>query len=156
MPEIPLTQEAYDRLAEELADIENNQMVAVSKRILEARELGDLRENAEYHDAKDAQGLLAGRVAELKAILKDAVIISTPAAGTDSVDHGVKVTLRDEDGDEDVYVYTSTHNKVEGFPVISPESPLGTALHGARVGDSVTYEAPGGNFSVEVVAIEIY
>lgn len=155
MADTRLTQEAFDRLAAEVAELESSGREQIQQRILAARELGDLRENAEYQQAKEDQGFLEGRIMELRHTLETAVIMDGAATG-DVVDHGVKVKLRDEDGDEETYVFTSTHNKVEEHPTISPESTLGLALAGRGVGDSVSYEAPGGKFTVEILSIEAY
>lgn len=151
-----LTQEAFDRLQAELAELETGGRAAIQQRILQARELGDLRENAEYQQAKEDQGFLEGRIIELRRMLDEAEILEA-VDDTSKVTHGTKVSLRDEDGDVDTYVFTSTHNKPDTeLPVVSPESALGAALEGKSVGDSVTYEAPGGTFTVEVTAIEVF
>jgi len=155
MAETRLTQEAFDRLAAEVTELETNGREQIQARILAARELGDLRENAEYQQAKEDQGFLEGRIMELRHTLETAVVMHDAATG-DVVDHGVKVTLRDEDGDEETYVFTSTHNKVEEHATISPDSMLGQALAGHKVGESVSYEAPGGKFTVEILSIEAY
>ncbi|MFN8103478.1 MAG: transcription elongation factor GreA [Acidimicrobiia bacterium] len=151
-----LTQEAFDRLQGELAELESSGRTTIQERILNARELGDLRENAEYHQAKEDQAFLEGRILELRRMLEEAEILEG-VEDTSKVTHGTKVTLRDEDGDVETYVFTSTHNKPDtDLPVVSPESALGAALEGRAVGDSVTYEAPGGKFTVEVTAIEVF
>lgn len=151
-----LTQEAFDRLQGELVELETGGRAAIQERILHARELGDLRENAEYQQAKEDQGFLEGRIMELRRMLEEAEILEA-VDDTSAVTHGTKVTLRDDDGDEETYVFTSTHNKPDtNLPVVSPESARGAALEGKAVGDSVSYEAPGGSFTVEIVAIEIF
>lgn len=150
-----LTQEAHDRLQAELAHLETDGREDLRKRILAAREEGDLRENAEYHQAKDDQAFAEARIRQLRAMLDNARVGERPAAGT-HVDHGVKVTLRDDDGDLETYVYAAAENRIEGMAMISPESPLGAALWGRRPGDVVTYEAPAGSFTVEVVAVELF
>lgn len=151
-----LTREAFERLQSELTELETDARSTIQERILHARELGDLRENAEYHQAKEDQSFLEGRILELRNMLEDAVILEV-VDDTSKVTHGTKVTLRDEDGDVQTYVFTSTHNKPDTeLPVVSPESALGAALEGKSVGDSVTYEAPGGTFTVEVTAIEVF
>lgn len=149
-----LTRSTYDRLASELEELETVGRQRVQRCLLEAREDGDLRENAAYDQAREDQSFLEGKIAELRHILETAVI--GPPPNGDMVDHGVKVILRDEDGDEDVYLYTSMHNAAPGHAVISPDSPLGTALHGKQVGDVVDYEAPGGRLRVEILDIELY
>ncbi|MCC7078539.1 MAG: transcription elongation factor GreA [Acidimicrobiia bacterium] len=148
-----LSQEAFDRLTAELHELETEGRLRVQQRIQAAREEGDLRENAEYHQAKEDQAFLEGRIAELRSLLETAEV-GHATGGGDVVEQGVRVTLRDADGDEDLYVFTSTHNESE-LPVISPESPLGLALQGHAVGDVVVYEAPVGKLSVEILAIEV-
>lgn len=151
-----LTQDAFERLRGELTELETGGRAAIQERILHARELGDLRENAEYQQAKEDQGFLEGRILELRRMLEEAEILEA-VDDTSQVTHGTQVTLRDDDGDEETYVFTSTHNKPDtDLPVVSPESALGAALEGRAVGDTVTYEAPGGSFTVEVVAIEVF
>lgn len=147
-----LTQEACDRLAAELSHLETEGREELRERILAAREEGDLRENAEYHQAKEDQGFAEARIRQIRHILDNAKVGERPAGDT-HVDHGAKVTLRDDDGDVETYAYAAAENRIEGMPMISPESPLGAALRGKRPGDVVTYEAPGGSFTVEVVSV---
>ncbi len=150
-----LTQEAHDRLVAELADLETEGREELRKRILAAREEGDLRENAEYHQAKEDQGFAEARIRQIRQILDNAKVGERPAGDT-HVDHGAKVTLRDDDGDVETYAYAAAENRIEGMAMISPESPLGAALRGKRPGDVVTYEAPAGSFTVEVVSVESF
>lgn len=154
MAETWLTQENYDRLEAELHELETTERHAVQQRILAAREEGDLRENAEYHQAKDDQAFLEARIAELKHLLGKAQIGEAPEGSRDAVSQGMRVTLRDSDGDELTYLFTSTFNTNGDDIVVSPESPLGKALDGRKVGEMVTYQAPGGEFVVEIVAAE--
>lgn len=148
-----LTEDAVNRLNAELHDLETAGRGRIQERIQAAREEGDLRENAEYHEAKEDQGFLEGRIAEIRSILDDHEILDTSGHDGETVDIGVVVTLRDQDGDEDAFVYSSTLEDVD-LPVISPESPLGRALAGQRAGDSVSYEAPAGTLKVEILSIE--
>ncbi len=155
MHQTRLTQEAFDRLSAELEHLQDKGRLTLQRKILTAREEGDLRENAEYHQLKEEQAFLEGRILELRSLLDNCKVGDGPQE-THKIDHGVKVTLKDDDGDVDTFVYTSTHNQVKELPVITPQSPLGEALLGRAVGEIVTYEAPGGKFSYEVVAIEIF
>lgn len=155
-PKIPMTPGCFERLKQELRQIREHDRAENVRDIEVAREHGDLRENAEYHQAKEDQAFLEGRILELRRMLEEAEILEG-VEDTSKVTHGTKVTLRDEDGDVETYVFTSTHNKPDtDLPVVSPESALGAALEGRAVGDSVTYEAPGGKFTVEVTAIEVF
>lgn len=148
-----LSQEAFDRLTAELHELETEGRLNVQRRIQTAREQGDLRENAEYHQAKEDQAFLEGRIAELRSLLETAQV-GHATGGGEVVEQGVRVTLKDEDGDEDTYVFTSTHNESE-LPVISPESPLGLAIQGHAVGDVIVYEAPAGKLTVEITSIDV-
>lgn len=148
-----LSQEAFDRLTAELHELETEGRLNVQRRIQTAREEGDLRENAEYHQAKEDQAFLEGRIAELRSLLETAQV-GHATGGGEVVEQGVRVTLKDEDGDEDTYVFTSTHNESD-LPVISPESPLGLAIQGHAVGDVIVYEAPAGKLTVEITSIAV-
>jgi transcription elongation factor GreA len=149
-----LSQEAFDRLKAEHDDLTTRGRIEIAKKIETARELGDLSENGDYHAAKEEQGKMEGRIAHLAAILLDARIVES-GGDPDAVRAGVVVTIR-FDGDDDLerYLIGSIEERREGVTVVSPGSPMGQALMGAEVGSSVTYEAPGGNLSVEVVAID--
>jgi transcription elongation factor GreA len=150
-----LSQDAYDRLTAELEDLRTRGRIEMADRIERAREHGDLRENAEYHAAKEEKAKMEARIAQLHAILEDAVIVEIGGA-TDEVRVGSIVSLRYEDDDEDEvekYLVGSIEEASEGVTVVSPESALGSALLGAKVGDAVTYEAPNGSLTVIVVEL---
>jgi len=158
-PSAHLTQEAYDRLAAELDELRGEGRRAMGERLLRAREHGDIRENADYDAAKDAQGLMEARIRFLEQTLKDPEIVGE-AAG-DTVAPGVVVTVRltetdDEDDEERYLVAMSAEERAPGLRTMTASSPLGIALMGASVGDQVSYKAPGGEFTYEVVAIEPY
>ncbi len=129
--------------------------VDIARAIEAARALGDLSENGDYHAAKDAQGKMEARIRQLEAMLDGAVVVDTDVVdAASSVTTGVVVSLRYV-GDDDVerYLLGSIEERREGIPVVSPNSPLGQALMGKRVGDQVSYEAPSGTLEVEVVEI---
>ncbi len=124
----------------------------ISEWIERARELGDLRENGDYHAAKNEQGLNEARIRQLEAMLKHAVVVESTT--TDTVEIGTVVTVRMEGDDEpSTYLIGSIEERDTGYDVISPGSPLGRALLGHAVGDVVTYEAPSGRFNVEIIAV---
>ena len=129
----------------------------MSERLLLAREHGDIRENAEYDAAKDEQGLMEARIRELQRLLKDPDIVEAPAEA-EVAGPGILVTLRplDEDQAEDeLYLLAATkEERAPGARTVSVSSPLGQALVGRRVGDRITYQAPGGLFVYEVVSLE--
>lgn len=149
-----LSRSAYDRLKAEHDDLTTRGRIDIARKIETARELGDLSENGDYHAAKEEQGKMEGKIRHLARILENAVILDDVAA--DSVQPGCVVSIRYE-GDDDVerYLVGSIEERRDGLAVVSPGSPLGAALIGAKVGDSVSYEAPGGALSVAVVAIEV-
>ena len=155
MGETHLSREAHRRLREELEDLTTRGRVEIAETIERARELGDLSENADYHAAKDDQGRMEARIRQIQAILEGAVVIDGPAAGSGTVTSGSLVQLRYY-GDDDVerYLLGSIEERRDDVAVISPASPLGTALMGRSAGDTVEYEAPGGTLAVEIVAIE--
>ena len=147
-----LSQTAYERLQAELEHLTTEGRVDVARRIEAARALGDLSENGDYHAAKDEQGRMEGRIRQLTAMLEHASIVESDGP-TDTVRPGATVALRYE-GDDDVehYYLGSIEERHSDFEVISPGSPLGKALMGAKPGDTVEYQAPGGVLHVEVVS----
>ena len=149
-----LSQAAHDRLAAELADLTSRGRIEVADKIEKARLLGDLKENGDYHAAKDEQGHMEGRIRQIESILDDAEIVPKAADGV--VGLGSVVTIvYDGDSDDDAERYLIGH--VEEQPasadisVMSPASPLGAALLGSTAGDTVTYEAPNGKLKVKVL-----
>jgi transcription elongation factor GreA len=131
----------------------------MGERLLRAREHGDIRENADYDAAKDAQGLMEARIRMLEAMLKDPDIIE--AQDGDHVAPGSLVTIRmvDDPGNDDEETYLvamSSEEKAPGLRTMTAGSPLGSALMGKRVGERVSYTAPGGTFSYVITTIEPY
>jgi len=149
-----LTPAAHKKLADELEHLTTEGRREIETRISEARDHGDLRENAEYDTAKNDQGLMEARIRQIKAILDNAEI--REAADDGKVAVGSVVTVIDDDGDEMEFFVAPPENKVSGLLLASPSSPLGGALMGAAPGDSVSYEAPGGKFTYEVKAVRPY
>jgi transcription elongation factor GreA len=161
-PSARLTLQAYGRLREELEGLRTEGRRAMAERLLRARELGDIRENAEYDAAKNEQALMEARIRDLERQLLDPDIIE--ATDGDEVGPGTLVTLRplDADGegdepDEETYlVALSAEERAPGVRTVTSASPLGSVLLGRRIGERVTYEAPGGTFAYEVVRFEPY
>ncbi|MGA2530026.1 MAG: transcription elongation factor GreA [Acidimicrobiales bacterium] len=150
-----LTAETHARLVAELEDLTTRGRVEIARQIEAARALGDLSENGDYHAAKDAQGKMESRVRQLQRMLEDAVIVDTSTHEAGVVTTGVIVELRYV-GDEgtEKFLVGSIEEKGEGVSVVSPASPLGQALVGRSVGETVEYKAPNGNvFIVEIVAV---
>jgi transcription elongation factor GreA len=146
-----LTSEAHTKLLAELEHLKTDGRVEIEKRIQEAREHGDLRENADYDAAKHDQGLMEARIRQLEALLHTAEVREVEV--TDQVVIGSLVTVVDTDGDELEYFVAPPENKQPGVLLASPSGPLGQALIGARIGDEVSYAAPGGTFTVRVAAV---
>ncbi len=157
MAETQLTRDTFDRLQAELEDLKTRGRVEIARVIEAARALGDLSENADYHAAKDSQGKMEARIRQLQAMLGGAVILDSGAAGANGeVATGAVVSLRyvgDDDDEVERYLLGSIEERRPDVSVISPNSPLGLALMGHKVGDRVSYEAPSGMLEVEIVAI---
>jgi transcription elongation factor GreA len=143
-----LSQSAYDRLSAELEELRTEGRAQASKAIEVARSHGDLKENAEYHAAKEEQGKMEARIRQLEEMLRDAKVGEAPSG--DTVAAGMVVTTTDEDGDEDKFLLGSREDRVEGLAVVSAQSPLGRALIGRGIGETVSYEAPAGRFEVTI------
>ena len=146
-----LTKAALRKLQDELDQLTTAGRDEIVQRIAEARAHGDLSENAEYDTAKNDQGLMEARIRQLQHLIETARIIEAGDSGTITV--GTVATVVDEDGDEMEFFVAPAENKLPGLLLASPDSPLGTALLGAAVGDEVTYEAPGGTFTYTVKEI---
>lgn len=148
-----LTQAAYDRLNAEYIDLTTRAKIDIAKKIEEARALGDLSENGDYHAAKEEQGKMAGRISHLFAILENHTIIES--GGSTDIRVGSEVALRYEgDTDAERFLVGSIEERAGDLDVISPGSTLGVALMGKRAGDNVTYQTPtGATLTVEVVEV---
>ena len=153
MAENHLSPQAYERLKDELEERTTTRRRDLSLWIERAREHGDLKENADYHAAKDEHGLNEARVRQLEQMLKNAVVIESHGAG-DVVEPGVLVDLRYE-GDDDVttYLVGSIEERHETYDVLSTNSPLGQALLGKAKGATVTYQGPKRELSVSVADV---
>jgi transcription elongation factor GreA len=147
-----LSQSAFERLRGELEHLKSEGRAQASAAIEEARAHGDLKENAEYHSAKEEQGKMEARIRQLEEMLRNAKVGEAPTG--DSVAAGMVVTTVDEDGDEERFLLGSREDRPEGLSVVSAQSPLGRALVGSKVGDTVSYAAPAGSFEVTVTAVE--
>ncbi len=146
-----LTPVAHQKLLDELEELSTNGRVQISERIAEARSHGDISENGDYDAAKNEQGLMEARIRKLRHILDTAEV--REAEVSDEVIVGTVALVRRSDGGEmEVFVATQ-ENKVPGFVLASPSSPMGAALLGAKVGTTVSYAAPGGTFELTVLAV---
>jgi len=136
-----LTEEAAARLRAELAELEGPRFSDIVKKIEAARAEGDLKENGGYHAAREEQGKIVGRIRQLKHMLDNAHIGTPPASESGAVGLGMVVTI-DMAGEEMIFLLGSREISNGDMDVYSEKSPLGAAIHGAKVGDTVSYIAP--------------
>ena len=154
MDKVPMTAAGHAAISDEIKHLKSVERPRIIKAIADAREHGDLSENAEYHAAKEQQGWTEARVAELEDILSRAEVIDVSKLSGKSVKFGAKVKLVDEDTDEE-----STYQIVGEFEAdvksgkISITSPIARALIGKEVGDSVEVNTPGGGKSYEILKV---
>jgi transcription elongation factor GreA len=150
---VHLTQDAFDKLQAELEHLRGPVRQEIVAKISAAREEGDLKENGGYHAAREEQGKNEARIRQLEEMLDKAEILAPPA-DNGVVQPGMKVTTRFV-GDDDVEVFLLGSREIEApddIAVYSPESPLGQAVNGSSVGETVNFDAPNGKtMHVEVV-----
>lgn len=147
-----ISQDGYDKLQGELNFLITVRRKEIAERIERAKELGDLSENAEYSEAKDAQGLNEGHILELQNILKNVTIVDS-SGSKDEIVMGSKVTAKS--GDKERQYTIVSFNEAEPLEgKISNESPLGVALLGKKKGDQVEVETPRGNFKYKITKID--
>ncbi len=149
-----LTKEGEHRLREELEQLEGPARQDLARRLREAIQMGDLSENADYIAAKEEQGFLEGRIQELKYILGNVTTIEENGQGHDAVEVGATVTIQEDDYPSEVYYVVGSKEADPGNGRISNESPIGKALMGKRVGDTVDVETPGGVIQFKVIKIK--
>lgn len=153
--EYKLSAERLEELKQELTYLKTVKEKEVADLIKEARSFGDLSENSEYDEAKNEQGKLYSRIAEVENILANYVVIEENAEDTDVVGMGSKITVKDvATGEEETYQVVGSQEADPMNGRISEESPFGKALLGKAVGDIAVVEAPAGNIEYEVVAIQ--
>tara|TARA_B100001559_G_C16394506_1_gene572807 strand:+ start:368 stop:841 length:474 start_codon:yes stop_codon:yes gene_type:complete len=151
----PMTVRGYNRLKDELKKLKTEERPSVIKAIEEARAHGDLSENAEYHAAKEKQGLIEGRIAEIEDKLSRAEVFDPKDLKSNNVTFGATVTLIDEETDEKVkYQIVGTDESDIKNGMLSITSPVGRALIGKIEGDNVEVKTPKGVKDYEVVKIE--
>jgi transcription elongation factor greA len=153
--DIVLTTEGYNKLEEELKYLKGPKKMQVAERIKIAREFGDLSENSEYDDAKNEQALLEAKIQDIENMLRVAKVVDDDEVSTRKVGIGTQVTVHDFEFDEDI-----TYGIVGATEVdmknnkISNESPVGKALIGAKKGDEVDVETPGGVIKYKILSIK--
>ena len=153
-----LTQDAFDKLQAELADLKGPRRQEIIEKIAAARDEGDLKENSGYHAAKDDQGKQEARIRQLEDMLRKAEVGETPP-DDGVVEPGMVVTVDFGDGDTEKFLLGARENLTEGddLDVYSPQSAMGAAINGKSKGETVTYEAPNGkDVTVEILDAEPY
>ncbi len=154
MEKIPMTKRGHTALEVELKKLKTEERPAIIQAIAEARELGDLKENAEYHSAREKQGFIEGRVQEIEGILGLAEVID-PTKLSGSVKFGATVKLVDEDTDEEkTWQIVGEHEANVEAGLLNIKSPIARALIGKDEGDSVEVRTPGGERSYEILSID--
>jgi transcription elongation factor GreA len=154
MNKIPMTADGFNRLREELKRLKTVDRPAIIRAIAEAREHGDLAENAEYHSARDRQSFIEGRLAEIEDKIARAEVIDVSKLSGSAIKFGAKVTLADEETDEEQTFQIVGEDEADiSQGLLSVTSPLARALIGKRTGESVEVATPRGAKSYEVVTV---
>jgi transcription elongation factor GreA len=152
---IPMTEKSYSQLQEELRHLKHVERPAVIRAIADAREHGDLSENAEYHAAKDRQGFIEGRIAELEAKISLAEVIDVSKLSGTFIKFGATITLIDEDTEEEhLYQIVGGDEADVRQQKLSITSPLARALIGKTIGDMVEVTTPNGSRAYTVLKVE--
>jgi transcription elongation factor GreA len=155
MNKIPMTADGFDRLEEELKQLKSVERPAIIRAIAEAREHGDLSENAEYHAARERQSFIEGRVLELEDKISRAEIIDVSKLSGKVIKFGATVTLIDEDTDEkSAYQIVGEDEADIKSKRLAITAPLARALVGKKVGDQVEVTTPGGSKSYEIAKVQ--
>ena len=151
-----LTQEAADRLAAELANLETTGRSEIVKKIEAARSEGDLKENGGYHAAREEQGKMEARIRQLKQMLENAEIGTAPSGDAGTVNPGMRVTVEIM-GEPMEFLLGSREIASGDIDVYSEQSLLGSAIMGAKIGDERSYKAPNGKMiSVKIISAEVF
>ena len=147
-----LTPEGEIKLKAELAELTGPRREELAQRLRSAIQMGDLSENADYHKAKEDQAFLEGRIQEIEAILRFAVIIEK--SHSDVVNVGSHVTIQEEDFDPETFYVVGAKEADPRNGRISNESPIGSALLGHKAGETVEAETPGGKIKFKIIKVE--
>jgi len=149
-----LTKEGAEKLRKELEELKGPARDELARRLRLAIQQGDLSENADYIAAKEEQGFLEGRIAELTATLTNVVLIDESGVKKDKIDVGSKVTIQEEDFPEETYFLVGPQEANPAKGRISHNSPIGEALLGHKAGDVVEAVTPGGPIKLKILRIE--
>ena len=151
---VPMTREGYEKLKADLDRMQNHEMTEVAKRIASAREMGDLSENAEYHAAREDQGMLQARIDALKDKLARADIIDRSSLPNDTVVFGTRVRIKDLDsGAEEAYQLVGPGDEDYDNNKILTTSPRGQGLLGKKIGEIAEIKVPRGTLRYQIVDI---
>ncbi|MGR3821988.1 MAG: transcription elongation factor GreA [Salipiger marinus] len=154
MEKIPMTRAGFTALEAELKTLKSEERPAIIKAIAEAREHGDLSENAEYHSAREKQSFIEGRIKEIEGVISLAEVID-PSKLSGSVKFGARVTVVDEDTDEEkTWQIVGEHEANIEKGLLNIRSPIARALIGKDEGDTVEVRTPGGEKSYEILRID--
>lgn len=148
-----ITEDGLQELREELAALESEGRREIAERIKVAREWGDLKENSEYHDAKNDQAHLETKIARLRERISTAVIVEEQAGESGTIGFGSTVVVRDAGGAERTWSIVSSHDASPGHGRISADSPVARALLGRRAGDEVAVALPRGESVLRVLSV---
>jgi len=151
---IPMSREGYEKLKADLDRMQNQEMIQVARRIAAARELGDLSENAEYHAAREDQGMLQARIDSLKAKLSRAYFVDKNSLPSDSVVFGARVRVKDLDlGEEETFELVGPGDEDYNQNKILTNSPIGQGLIGKKQGEVAEIQVPMGKLRFEILEI---
>ena len=156
MDKIPFTLSGLEKIKLELANLKKFERPQVIQAIAVAREHGDLKENAEYHAAKDRQSFIEGRITELEDVISRADIINLSKLSGETVTFGTKVKILDEESDQEIdYQIVGPYEANLELKLISIASPIAKALIGKEEGACVVVSTPGGTKNYEILSIEV-
>ncbi len=151
---IPMTRTGYEKIKAELDHMEQVEMPAIAARVATARSEGDLSENAEYHGAKESQGMLQAKINLLRDKLARAALVDTSKLPKDEVVFGATVVVKDLDfGDEETFILVGAGEEDYDAGKINVTSPLAQGLLGKKPGDKVKIDVPKGTMSFEILSI---
>ncbi len=151
---IPMTRTGYDKLKAEADELETVEMTKITQRLAAARAEGDLSENAEYHGARESQGMLQAKINLIRDKLARAVIVERPTEATDEVVFGATVVVKDlEFGDNEEFMLVGAGEEDYDAGKINVASPLAQGLLGRKVGDNVSIDVPAGTMKFEILEV---
>ena len=157
MEKIPFTPQGLETIKQELAHLKGSERQDVIRAIAEAREHGDLSENAEYHAARERQSFIEGRISELEDVTSRAEVIDAAKLTGEKVTFGTTVSVADEDTDEEsVFHIVGPYEADINRGLVSTSSPIARGLIGRSVGDSAEVQTPGGIKSYEILSINLF